>query len=131
MSAQFEVPGVPFQVVPFKANPTAAPTPPAARHHVCAVPGRAALEIRYPRVEGYRQAIRNRVTVNWDAVPPLFLDPLKIPPEVEMKASLPSNSGRPSLSGPGRLERVDLNPYRKGRREQALVFEMAGALTRS
>ena len=42
--------------------------------------------------------------------PPLWLDPAKIPPEVQVKASLPTNTGRPSLSGPGRLESVDLNP---------------------
>lgn len=96
-----------------------------------ALPGRSPLEIRFPRVEGYRQAIRNHVTVDWNAVPPLFLDPLKIPPEVEMKASLPDNAGRASLTGPGRLERVDLNPYREGKRLQALVFEMAAALTKS
>ena len=123
--------GVPFQVVPFKANPTAAPTEPSRRHHVTALPGRAHLEIRFPRIEGYRQAIRNRVHVNWDSVAPLFLDPQKIPPEVEMKASLPTNSGRPSLTGPGQLARVDLSPYRQGKRLQALVFEMAGALTKS
>jgi type III restriction enzyme len=123
--------GVPFQVVPFKANPTAAPPVPKPRHHVFALPGRQQLEIRFPRVEGYRQAIRNGVTVDWDTVPPLFLDPLKVPPEAEMKASLPDNAGRPSLTGPGRLERVDLSPYRQGKRLQALVFEMAAALTRS
>jgi type III restriction enzyme len=98
---------------------------------VHALPSRAALEIRFPRVEGYRQAIRNRVTVDWANVPPLFLDPLKIPPEVQVKASLPTNTGRPSLSGPGALEDVTLNPFRKGRREQELVFEMARDLTRS
>lgn len=123
--------GVPFRIVPFKANPAGSPPPPAPRHHVQALPGRQALEIRFPRVEGYRQAIRNRVTVDWASVPPLFLDPMRVPPEVEMKASLPTNEGRPSLSGPGRLERVDLNPYRSGRRLQALVFEMASALTKS
>jgi len=123
--------GVPFQVVPFKANPTAVPPKPKERHHVYALPARKQLEIRFPRVEGYRQAIRNRVTVDWTSVPPLFLDPLKIPPEVEMKASLPDNAGRASLTGPGRLERVDLSPYREGKRLQALVFEMAAALTRS
>jgi type III restriction enzyme len=47
-----------------------------------------------------------------------------------MKASLPTNTGRPSLSGPGSLQRVDLNPFRAGRRVQELVFEMAGDLTR-
>ena len=122
--------GVPFQVIPFKANPAGTPTPPVKRHHVQALAGRAHLEIRFPRVEGYRQAIRNRVSVDWDGVPPLVLDPFKIPPEVEVKASLPTNDGRPSLTGPGAIQRVDLNPFRAGRRLQELVFEMAGDLTR-
>ena len=122
--------GVPFQVIPFKANQTAAPKPTEKRHHVHALPGRSHFEIRFPRVEGYRQAIRNRVSVEWASVPPLFLDPLRIPPEVEVKASLQTNNGRPSLSGPGAIQRVDLNPFRSGRRLQELVFEMAGDLTR-
>ena len=96
--------GVPFEVIPFKAEPhrgrpaqpaKRAPRPRAARQ-------RASLEITFPRVEGYRQAIRNRVTVDWDVVPPFWLDPLKIPPEVEMKAALPTNQGRPSTRGPGK-----------------------------
>ena len=122
--------GVPFQVIPFKANPAGTPKPPEKRRHVHALPGRAHLEIRFPRVEGYRQAIRNRVSVDWNAVPQLLLDPFKIPPEVEVKASLPTNDGRPSLRGPGAIQRVDLNPFRAGRLLQELVFEMAGDLTR-
>jgi type III restriction enzyme len=122
--------GVPFQVIPFKANPAAGPKEPHKRHHVCALPGRARLAITFPRVEGYRQAIRNRVSVDWSTVPTLWLDPAKIPPEVEVKASLPTNTGRPSLLGPGRLESIDLNPYRSGRRLQELVFELAKDLTR-
>ena len=108
--------GVPFQVIPFKANPAGRVAPPPARHHVHALPGRAQLEIRFPRVEGYRQAIRNRITADFTSMAPLWLDPAKIPPEVEVKASLPTNSGRPSLSGPRRLQRVDLSPFRQGRR---------------
>jgi type III restriction enzyme len=122
--------GVPFQVIPFKANPAGATTPPPRRHHVHALPGRTHLEIRFPRVEGYRQAIRNRITADFASIAQLWLDPTKIPPEVEVKASLPTNSGRPSLSGPGRLQRVDLNPFRSGRRPQELVFDMAGDITR-
>ena len=34
------------------------------------------------------------------------------------------------MSGPGKLESVDLNPYRSGRRLQELVFELAKDLTR-
>jgi type III restriction enzyme len=122
--------GVPFQVIPFKENKGASRPPAPRRHHVHAVPARAALEIRFPRVEGYRQAIRNRVTVDWAAVPSVTLDPMKIPPEVEVKAALPNNKGRPSLTGPGKLERVDLNPYRAGFRMQQIVFDMAADLTR-
>jgi type III restriction enzyme len=122
--------GVPFMVIPFKANPTASPTPPPKRHHVQALPGRAHLAISFPRVEGYRQAIRNRITVDWSAVAPLTLDPTKIPPEVEVKASLPTNTGRLSIAGPGARERVDLAAFRAGRRLQELVFEMARDLTR-
>jgi type III restriction enzyme len=55
---------------------------------------------------------------------------MKIPPEVEVKASVPSNKGRPSLAGPGKLEKVDLNPFRCGRRLQELVFDMGAELTR-
>jgi type III restriction enzyme len=122
--------GVPFQVIPFKASPAGGATEQAPRKHVYALPGRGHLELRFPRVEGYRQAIRNRVRVGWDRVPPLWLDPGNIPPEVQMKASLATNTGRPSLMGPGRLEDVTLNPYRRGRRLQELVFELASDLTR-
>ncbi len=122
--------GVPFEVIPFKENKNGSTLPPVKRYHVCAVPEKARFEITYPRVEGYRQAIRNRVTVDWSSVAPLRLDPLQIPPEVEMKAAIMNNHGRPSLSGPGRLESVDLNPYRSGRRFQELVFELARDLTR-
>ena len=54
--------GVPFEVIPFKANAVGPATPPPKRHHIHAIPGKAGFEIRYPRVEGYTQAIRNRVT---------------------------------------------------------------------
>src|SRR6202165_4140560 len=121
--------GVPFEIIPFKQSGKQ-PPPKAPQMHVYALPEKAAFEIKYPRVDGYRQAIRNHVTIDWSAAPTLTIDPMKIPPEVEVKASVPSNKGRPSLSGPGKLEKVDLNPYRSGRRFQELVFDMAAELTR-
>jgi type III restriction enzyme len=122
--------GVPFEVIPFKENKGGSKSPAVKRYHVHAVPEKDRYAITYPRVEGYSQAIRNRVIVDWDAVAPLQLDPTKIPPEVEMKAGIVNNQGRPSLVGPGKLESIDLNPYRSGRRFQALVFELARDLTR-
>jgi type III restriction enzyme len=121
--------GVPFEVIPFKET-SKVKMPPVERHHIYAVPAKAQFEITYPRVEGYSQAIRNRITVDWDAIATLDLDPTKIPPEVQMKAGLVNNQGRPSLLGPGKLQSVDLNPYRSGRRLQELAFELARDLTR-
>jgi len=122
--------GVPFEIIPFKSSKDGQPPVVAKRHHVHALSERSALEIKFPRVEGYRQAIRNRVTVSWDTLAAIVLDPQKIPPEVEMKAGLPNNRGRYTLTGPGKLVSLDLNPYRKGRRLQELAFELARDLTR-
>ncbi len=122
--------GVPFEVIPYKADPKGGPTKKEKRHHVYAVPSKSQFEIRYPRVEGYTRAIRNRVAVDWSVLPILRLLPGTIPPEVDVKGGLPNNQGRFSLTGPGAIENINLNPYRKGRRFQELVFDMAAALTR-
>lgn len=122
--------GVPFEVIPFKTNENGPSPPRSKRYRIHAIPQKSDYKIIFPRVEGYSQAIRNRVKVEWNSVAVLNLNPLIIPPEVEMKANIPNNSGRPSLSGPGKLERVDLNPYRAGKRFQELVFELAKDLTR-
>ncbi len=123
--------GVPFEIIPYKANPGNTRPPKQKRHRVYAVPGKAHLQLEIPRVEGYTQAVRNRVKVNWQAVPTLEINPFDIPPEVQMKATVLNNKGRPSLSGPGQLQQLDLNPYRQGRRFQELVFDIATALTKT
>jgi type III restriction enzyme len=122
--------GVPFEIIPLKARKGSAPQPAVRRNHVHALPSKEAYEIRFPRVERYTQAIRNRITVDWDSVPSLPLKPDVIPPEVEMKSSLPLNSGRPSLYGPGKISRADLERFRSDRRIQELVFDLSTALTR-
>jgi type III restriction enzyme len=63
-------------------------------------------------------------------VAPLLLDPLNIPPEVQMKAVIPNNQGQPALIGPGKLVDVNLNPFRAGHRVQELAFQLARDLTR-
>jgi len=122
--------GVPFEVIPFKASGEGVGRPVERRRHVHAISSKEHFRITFPRVEGYTQAIRNRITVDWEAEPRVELDPMNIPPEVQMKAALPINGGRPSLTGPGRLTDVTLNPFRAGRRKQELIFELASTLTR-
>jgi type III restriction enzyme len=122
--------GVPFEVIPFKASPQGAATPPEKRYHVHAIPAKSHFEIRFPRVEGYTQAIRNRVKVDWSEIAAMVLQPGRIPPEVEMKGLSINNQGRMSLSGPGKISGATLAEWRAKRRLQELVFELAGALTR-
>jgi type III restriction enzyme len=118
-------------VIPFKQNPQGPAPPPRKRTRIYAVPAKAEFEIKFPRVEGYTQAIKNRVVIDWNSAPSLTIDPNQIPPEVQVKAALATNAGRPSLVGPGSLESVDLNPFRSGRREQQLAFTLARDLTKA
>jgi type III restriction enzyme len=122
--------GVPFEVVPFKANPSEAPPPPVKRYHIRALPERSQFAIHYPRVEGYTQAVRNRLTVDWSHVPPLILRPGDIPPEVQLKGLNVNNRGRTSLSDPGPEEAVTLQEQRMRLRVQELIFDVARALAK-
>lgn len=122
--------GVPFEVVPFKQSGALPPKKPK-QHHVQALPERARYEITFPRVEGYQQAIRNRVVVDWDVIAPVVVDPTVIPDEATMKVFLPANDGRPRLSGPGALEIIDLSGWRRDVRLQQHEFDLAGWLVRA
>lgn len=121
--------GVPFEVIPFKAN-SDQPAPREKRNHISAIVGRESFEIRFPRVERYSQAIRNRLAVDWENIPSLTIQPNKIPPFVEMKGVSYNTSGKLSLSGPGKAEDVDLNAFRDSYRLQNLVFDLAKEVTR-
>jgi type III restriction enzyme len=121
--------GVPFNIIPFKAREGAPPPPPVSRRHVHALSERSELEIRFPRVEGYRQRVRNRITVDWSSIPKVPLDPLNIPPEVQTKGLSLSVTGRLSTSGPGRSKEIKIEKYLAGRRLQELAFDAARDLT--
>jgi hypothetical protein len=121
--------GVPFEIVPFKAV-AGTPKPPKERRHVHAIPEKADYEIKFPRLQGYQQKLNNRITVDWDHVPGITIDPMNIPPEVEMKATLPSNQGRPLLSGPGKTSIANLDAFRRAQSVQQMGFELSASLTR-
>jgi type III restriction enzyme len=121
--------GVPFEIIPFKSNSSHPPSK-EKRNHVAAIQGREALEIRFPRVERYSQAIRNKVQVDWNHIPSLTIQPNRIPPMVEMKGVSYNTEGRMSLCGPGQAEDVDLNAFRSQYRLQNLIFDLAKEITR-
>jgi type III restriction enzyme len=123
--------GVPFEVIPFKSTTTGPVPPPPRRNHIHAIPQKMHLEIKFPRVEGYTQAIRNRVTVDWKSVPKMVLEPGKIPPEVQARGLSVNNQGRMTLTGPGKTSDLSLKEFREKRRIQELVFELARTLTKN
>lgn len=123
--------GVPFQVVPFKANKGGVPKPPVKTWRVRALPERAELEIKFPRVEGFVFEPSSEVKVEWNGLRALTIDPTKIPTEVQMKAGLPTNQGRPTLYGPGKLDTASLSAYREEHRLQTRIAEAAKELVKA
>ncbi|MDI6771103.1 MAG: DEAD/DEAH box helicase family protein [bacterium] len=123
--------GVPFELIPLKATPAGTAAPPPRVHHVRALsPERDHLRIVFPRVEGYAYRIRARIRVDWDRVPTLRVDPMRIPDEVKVKGLASQEGGPPSLMGPGRVDEVRLQAWRETKRIQELEFELARSLTR-
>ncbi|MBA2706187.1 MAG: type III restriction endonuclease subunit R [Gemmatimonadaceae bacterium] len=121
--------GVPFEIVPFKAT-DGAPPPPQKRFHVKALPERADMEIRFPRVDGYTQAVKSRVTVDWAKMPRLVLEPGKYPTQVDSRGFTIDSAGR-AAGLPGTVRELTHERYFEGMRIQRGVFEMASALTRN
>ena len=121
--------GVPLSAFTVKAS-GAGPVPGQKRYHIYAIPDKQDMEIKFPRVEGYRQAVRNRITCDMDSISSLRIDAANIPNEVEMKAGLPDNDGRLSLHGPGKKSTIGLQAFRDGKRLQEHIWEMTAALTR-
>lgn len=123
--------GVPFEVIPFKANPQGQPTKQAERKHIHAIPQKVHLEIRFPRVEGYTTRINNRIRVDWDKVTPLVIDPTKTPTETELANLHITDRGKTAFQAPGKTGFVSLQAYRNNIRIQEVVFDMAAQLTKS
>jgi len=100
------------------------------RHRIRALPERAKYAMSFPRVEGYRQTVRRRLICRMDDIPALHIDGVNIPAEVDMATAMPSNKGRVSLHGPGRITEADLTEFRRKARLQERIFEMTTALTK-
>jgi type III restriction enzyme len=125
-----DVYGVPFEVIPVKKKPVSRTDVQKISTLVRALPERKALEITFPRVEGFVFDVRQRIRVNLEGVPYLRIDPTSEPTEVIAKPAAGYRIGRPDRLGPGPEVLHDRNPFHREKRLQATVYEIAAELTR-
>lgn len=121
--------GVPFELIPLKLGKTQGNTVERNIHHVFAVDSKAQFEIRVPVVEGYDDPGLVDVTIEWESVPSLVLNPLEVPDSVLMRPMV-SPEGELLPYGPGESEVLDLAGWRRGIREQKVAFELAAVAVR-
>ncbi len=121
--------GVPFELIPFKVEGggTPPPTPPA--YHVYADPAKSELEISFPVVEGYHDPGWVSLTIDWERVPLLTLDPLRVPDQTLLQ-NLAGIDSKLLAFGPGQSALITLEDWRKRMRVQQVVFAIAAGLTR-
>ena len=122
--------GVPFRVVPFKAQGDVKPKPQVQTWRVRALPERADLQIRFPRVDGYLMKTSRSLDIDWSKVPAIQIDPTRLPVSVEMQAGLPATDGLPLVGAPGRLQEVSLAEFRIHNRLQTQAMRAAHELMR-
>lgn len=93
-----------------------APPPPTAQTQVEVLDERAELEIRWPNVVRIETVLTPRLSVDWNAVPPLELDPSAAPTVADLAPALGLSTDR------GRITPIDLEQNPEGFRLQRIIF---------
>ncbi|XVJ59533.1 MAG: DEAD/DEAH box helicase family protein [Tepidisphaera sp.] len=119
--------GIPFSVIPFKGR-VAGKEEPDDRplNHVRALPERAAMEIRFPVVEGYAFALqKNRVKCDVPAMEPMEIEPEHEPTATFLRPTVGYEEGAPSNAAPFGFERQDRRQFYAHTHLQAIKFQIA------
>lgn len=116
--------GVPFELIPFKVAPSGPQPPQPDPNHIYSVPEKAAYEIRFPIVTGYHQLGQFDLTVDWDQVSKVTIDPKRIPQLVEL-TPLTTPDGSLAAYGPGEKPVLSLKDWRAQFRDQQVAFRIA------
>jgi len=120
--------GVPFSVIPFKGRkpgggPEIVDKP---KNHVCALDQRAAMEMRFPIVEGYVVSLRqNFIKADVGKMETLRLEPFHMPTAVFVKPQVGYQMGTPSLTGGFQFVEQDREAYYRETHLQTIKFEIA------
>ena len=124
-----DVYGVPFSVIPFRGRPVNKPEPDDTPPNlVKALPERAAMEIRFPVVEGYAFALRrNLIRCDIGAMEPLRIEPNREPtgtfvrPQVGVKVG----GGMAETQSPFGFDQQDRQAYYASVHLQTIMFQAA------
>lgn len=95
------------------------PPPPRPTTQIEVIPDRANLEIRWPNVLRVETVVKPQLTVAWDTVPALGLDPASTPINAELAPAL---GGATDMS---KVTTIDLEQLPDGFRLQRLIFQAA------
>jgi type III restriction enzyme len=120
--------GVPFSVIPFKGRTPGGASEPSdkPKNHVMALDQRAAMEIRFPIVEGYVVALRqNLIKANIAQMEPLRIEPFQTPTAVFVKPQVGYQIGTPTLTGGFQFEEQNREAYYSSNHLQTIQFEIA------
>lgn len=122
-----DVYGIPFTVIPFKGRPVDGTEPnDKPKNHVRALPERAALEIRFPVVEGYAFALKkNQIKCDVGAMEVLQIEPNLEPTATFLKPTVGYQEGRPSQTAPFGFDKQDREEYYNQTHLQAIKFQIA------
>jgi len=121
--------GVPFELVPFKVRESRDPVYQPEPSHIYSVPEKDAYEITFPIVTGYQQQGGTDVTVDWNQISQVTVDPMQIPQTVKLSA-LTAPDGSLSAYGPGERPTLTLNEWRQQFRDQQVAFKLAQEVCR-
>lgn len=124
-----DVYGVPFEVIPIKKKPELAPDTEKEKTLVRALPERLALQIEFPRVEGYVYKIGERVTADVDSIPPIEIDRELEPTESIVRPKAWAEGGPPGLVGPGETVTQTRAEYYEQVRMQRIEYDIAHRVT--
>ena len=116
--------GVPFEIVPFKVSPTRPQPDQPERHHIFAVAEKERFKITFPVVTGYYTTSRFEVSVAWERVAKITIDPSRTPKNVTTEA-LTSPDGFHAGTNPGKNIVLSLDDWRRQFRDQHVAFRLA------
>jgi type III restriction enzyme len=96
----------------------------AEGNHIFSVPEKAQYEITFPIVTGYHQSGQFEVSIDWNMVAKVTVDPMRIPQLVEL-TPLTTPDGSLAAYGPGEKPILSLRDWRKLFRDQQVAFRIA------